>query len=173
MSPSTRRLAVVASAALLAAPLARLEGAEPDLARICTRRGDDTTAVLEALHGAQRKLRAPACEALLDEFRGPDGRLLRERLAPFEMPAADYVTLLVILDGGDARAGRRCQGGDAAAVTTRGRALVYVCGEVFRSLSPGQRENVLIHEMLHALGLGENPPRPGEINVQVWRRCGG
>ena len=30
----------------------------------------------------------------------------------------------------------------------------------------------LIHEMLHSLGLGENPPSTTEINGQVLRRCG-
>jgi hypothetical protein len=41
-----------------------------------------------------------------------------------------------------------------------------------RRAAPGIRENTLIHEMLHSLGLGENPPSSGEINGQVMRRCG-
>jgi hypothetical protein len=174
MSRPNSRLALVASAlAALAAGPQPLGAAEPDLKRIATRTGADTVAVLSALQGAQLKLRTARCQALLDDFRGPDGLSLRDHLAPFEMEAADYLTQLVILDGGERRAGRRCQARDAAAVTTRGEHVVYVCGDVFRALSTGLRENVLIHEMLHTLGLGENPPRPGEINTQVWRRCGG
>lgn len=33
-------------------------------------------------------------------------------------------------------------------------------------------ELVIIHELLHALGLGENPPTSHEIVALVWRRCG-
>jgi hypothetical protein len=32
---------------------------------------------------------------------------------------------------------------------------------------------IVIHELLHALGLGENPPLSVEITGQVMRRCGG
>jgi hypothetical protein len=31
---------------------------------------------------------------------------------------------------------------------------------------------MLIHEELHSLGLGENPPSTHEINEQIARRCG-
>jgi len=37
---------------------------------------------------------------------------------------------------------------------------------------PGFATNVVIHEMLHALGLGENPPTSEEITRQVVKRCG-
>jgi hypothetical protein len=50
--------------------------------------------------------------------------------------------------------------------------VVYVCGGAFRDLDAKRREQVLIHEMLHSLGLGENPPSTHEINDAVWRRCG-
>jgi hypothetical protein len=49
---------------------------------------------------------------------------------------------------------------------------VFVCIAPFAEQRPGIRENTLIHEMLHSLGLGENPPSSGEINGQVMRRCG-
>jgi hypothetical protein len=47
-----------------------------------------------------------------------------------------------------------------------------VCGPSFRDQSSGLRENTLIHEMLHTLGLEENPPSSEAINAQVRRRCG-
>jgi hypothetical protein len=34
-----------------------------------------------------------------------------------------------------------------------------------------EAEAILIHEILHTLGLGENPPSSAEITRQVWRRC--
>jgi len=36
----------------------------------------------------------------------------------------------------------------------------------------GARQIGKIHEMLHTLGLRENPPSSDAINVQVRKRCG-
>jgi hypothetical protein len=33
-------------------------------------------------------------------------------------------------------------------------------------------EAMVIHEMLHSLGLGEDPPSGREINLRVLMRCG-
>jgi hypothetical protein len=49
---------------------------------------------------------------------------------------------------------------------------VFVCGTTFRRLPPGARANALIHEMLHTLGLRENPPTSTEISRRVQARCG-
>jgi hypothetical protein len=38
--------------------------------------------------------------------------------------------------------------------------------------NPVLAESIVIHEMLHTLGLGENPPSSQEITQQVKRRCG-
>jgi hypothetical protein len=37
--------------------------------------------------------------------------------------------------------------------------------------NPSQTEAFLIHEELHSLGLGENPPSPKEINARVLAMC--
>ena len=66
----------------------------------------------------------------------------------------------------------RCESRGAAAVTRPKDRVVYVCGANFRAQTPGIRANTLIHEMLHTLGLRENPPSSGEINAQVRTRCG-
>jgi hypothetical protein len=50
-----------------------------------------------------------------------------------------------------------------------------VCKETFARVDaadPGFTANVVIHEMLDALGLGENPPTSEEITRQVVKRCG-
>jgi hypothetical protein len=40
-------------------------------------------------------------------------------------------------------------------------------------LAPGSAgEIIIIHEVLHTLGLRENPPSSEEITRQVTRRCG-
>jgi hypothetical protein len=62
-----------------------------------------------------------------------------------------------------------------------GRRDVYVCATAGRAASrlaltldrnPHLAEFALIHEMLHTLGLGENPPTSLQITQQVKRRCG-
>jgi len=51
-------------------------------------------------------------------------------------------------------------------------AAVFVCGTSFQTLARGARANALIHEMLHTLGLRENPPSSAEITRRVTERCG-
>ena len=36
---------------------------------------------------------------------------------------------------------------------------------------PSDAEDLIIHELLHSLGLGENPPTSSQISSQVMRRC--
>jgi len=171
MFPSKPRPAVLAAVLVaLAAPAAALD---PDLRRVRVRSGDDATAVLAALQGARRKLQDAGCQRLLEDFRDAGGRSLRENLAPFEMDPADYLTLLVFADGGEQQKGALCRFRGVAAVTVPKGRVVYVCGSAFREMSLPHREHALIHEMLHSLGLGENPPSAREINAAVWRRCGG
>ena len=37
--------------------------------------------------------------------------------------------------------------------------------------NPTYVEALVIHEMMHTLGLGENPPSSLEINARVLKRC--
>ena len=56
-----------------------------------------------------------------------------------------------------------------------GSRVVEVCGAVFarQSVQDAQSGEVLIiHELLHSLGLGENPPSSAEISRGVLARCG-
>ena len=144
----------------------------PDVKRVLLRTGADTVAVVRALGGAQRKLQDAECAGLLAEFKDQEGRALQDNLAPFEMAPNDYLVQLIIKDGGgDRTGGRLCRSG-AAAVTVPGSRVVYICGGSFRDQAAGLRENTLIHEMLHTLGLGENPPTSAQINARVRQRCG-
>jgi hypothetical protein len=174
MFRSKPRLAVLAAAlVVLAAPAAPAASLDPDLRRVCIRSGEDATAVLVALQGAQRKLQDSACQQLLEDFQDAEGRSLRDNLAPFGLEPADYLTLRVFADGGEQQRGALCRVRGVAAVTVPKGRVVYICGSTFREMSLPHREHALIHEMLHSLGLGENPPSAWEINAQVWRRCGG
>jgi hypothetical protein len=53
--------------------------------------------------------------------------------------------------------------------------LIRVCGNRFTwsfSQNSTATEIVVIHEFLHALGLGENPPTSAAITERVTLRCG-
>jgi hypothetical protein len=65
---------------------------------------------------------------------------------------------------------------DVLAFTSPGSQVVYYCGDRFirnltrRGLSA--LATTIIHEELHSLGLGENPPSAEEIGRRVEARCG-
>jgi hypothetical protein len=48
-----------------------------------------------------------------------------------------------------------------------------VCPSLGRlaAAEPGRAEAIVIHEVLHSLGLGENPPSSEDITAAVERRC--
>jgi hypothetical protein len=62
--------------------------------------------------------------------------------------------------------------GAVAAFTGPGSRVVFVCGARFAEIDRGRAELVVIHELLHTLGLGELPPRSSEIDRAVATSCG-
>jgi len=163
---------VTALVVVVLAPIPLVAGSPgPDPARVQMHHPADAGLVVMALNGAYRKLGHATCQQLLDEFRDADGHTLRDRLAPLGISPDEYLSRLTYRDGRDLGTAR-CRKGGAAAVTHTGDLVVFVCLAPFGDQRPGIRENTLIHEMLHSLGLGENPPSSGEINGQVRRRCG-
>jgi hypothetical protein len=125
--------------------------------------------ITNALRGAMRRLENPACQQVLDDFTDSEGRTLREHLGG--STPAEYLSRLLIHDGEIPKGSRRCASPGAAAFTVDG-AAVFVCGTSFASRGRTFRENALIHEMLHTLGLRENPPSSAEISRRVAARCG-
>ena len=66
--------------------------------------------------------------------------------------------------------------GKTLAFTQTGSLVVRVCGRQFSNRFVQNRtttEIILIHEFLHVLGLGENPPTREAITERVAARCGG
>jgi hypothetical protein len=128
-------------------------------------------AVERALDGAARRLEQPDCRRIFSDFQDATGVPLQDRLDALGLPARDYLSLIVFADG----AGRRaCHGTDVLAVTAPGSRVVYVCGRRFleaQQRSPSRAEIVVLHEALHTLGLGENPPDSLEISRRVAGRC--
>lgn len=170
--------AVVASMALLMAgpPLGRAEGADVDSgtpSRYAIHIPYEATAgtLRRVLDGARQRLAERRCQEVLDEFSGADGRPLRLRLDELGRSPADYLGLIVFYDG---RKHPRCRAKGVVAATQVGSRVVYVCPEELGRRArqyPLWAEATLIHEALHTLGLGENPPSSREITSAVIRRC--
>jgi hypothetical protein len=123
-----------------------------------------------AREGAMRRLRDPGCLRLLEEFRDADGSPLTAKLATFGVSADQYLAMIPFLDG---TSRPLCKGGQSQLLTARGVARIAVCQPFLQTVD---RERVaaevyVIHEMLHTLGLGENPPSSQEITQRVKRLC--
>ncbi len=125
--------------------------------------------VARALDGAARKLAWPECEGLVDEFKGVSGQPLRVALEASGRSASEYLGWIFFYDAPPSF----CRT-SALAVTVPGSRAILVCGSRFvRQMSTNSRhpEATLIHEALHSLGLGENPPSPDDITERVRARC--
>ena len=126
--------------------------------------------VRRAVRGASRRLGEPSCSALLDELEDSEGRPLSERLGALEVEASAFVRMVLFYDGeNDAPCRRR----GTYAFTAPGSRVVRVCPSHARlaAEAPRQAEAVVIHEMLHSLGLGEDSPTSEGITAAVERRC--
>jgi hypothetical protein len=131
--------------------------------------------VKSAVLGAKQRLERPECQRLLTDFQDADGRPLLERLQATALTASDYLFDRVwFVDGAETPPCQRDH--RTAAFTSPGHQVVRICrvgfGRSFVEQSVAG-EIVVIHEMLHTLGLSENPPSTREITEQVRRRCGG
>jgi hypothetical protein len=126
-------------------------------------------AVTRALARADRLLTEPACQEVLNDFRDVSGRTLKEVLEASDVSARGYLRWIVFSDG---RGLKPCSRKDTFAVTEPGSRVVFICPTAFVEGNPEETEAALIHEMLHTLGLGENPPRSRDITAGVRRRCG-
>jgi hypothetical protein len=127
--------------------------------------------VRRALAGADRLLAEPACREVLTDFRDASARTLKEALDGSGVGARTYLRLIVFTDG---RGLKACGSKGTLAATAPGSRVVFICPRAFveaASGDPEEAEATLIHEMLHSLGLGENPPRSRDITARVRARC--
>jgi len=162
------RHSVVLASLLSASAAVAGEGDWPRV-RMATPMGAHT--LRRALDGASQRLRSPRCQRLLSEFSDERGRPLRARLDELQTSATSYLPLVVFLDGSESS---QCRSNMALfAYTTRGSRVVFVCGRFERGWhrNPPRAEAVLIHEALHTLGLGEDPPTSIEITRRVQFYC--
>ena len=159
--------AVAACSAFLWVPHAERNEATGANARL--RQPRDRALVREAIRGAARRLGHPRCQDLLGDLRDRSRRPLREALETEGVSAPEFLDRLYFYDGTESGCGAR-----RLAYTVPGFRVVYVCGNRFRDLyqrNTSQAEVAVLHEALHCLGLGENPPTWKEINARVEAAC--
>jgi hypothetical protein len=110
---------------------------------------------------------------VLADFADESGQSLRTRLlAHGNSPAEAFSALRFV----DSHSAQQCSADKTLAFTQTGSLVIHVCGHQFVRRSMRNRktaEMIVIHEFLHTLGLGENPPTSQAITAQVALRCGG
>ena len=122
------------------------------------------------MHAAARRLAEPSCAAVLTDFRDHAGRPLRERLRDLDLDAPAYARMVLFYDGSN---DSPCHRPRTYAFTAPGSRIVRTCPNLGTLVAsdPDEAEAIVIHEILHTLGLEENPPTSEDITAAVVRRC--
>ncbi len=161
-----------ASVLVAALALASRASAESPVRTAWARRSSFGVVFDRALSRAEEKLESSACLLVLTDFRDASGRALAERLSETGLSAPEFLARLEFRDG---RNESLCHRLHVDAFTSVGGSTVWTCPGGSLSLTGDNLRagpNTLIHEMLHALGLSENPPTSLEITHRVVERCG-
>jgi hypothetical protein len=126
--------------------------------------------VRRAVQGAGQRLSDPACAAVLGDFRDRDGRPLAARLGALSLAPVDYARLVLFYDGSSDAPCRRPR---VYAFTAPGSRVVRACPRLgsLAAVRPDEAEAVVIHELLHTLGLGDDRASSAWITAAVERRC--
>lgn len=136
--------------------------------------GTARAAVERAILGAEIRLGRSRCREIFTDFTDESGHALIVNLEATGRPASDYlVERIWFVDGsGTIQCARDAE---TIAFTAPGYKVVHVCAAHLARLAQQTTtvEVLVIHELLHTLGLGENPPSSLEITRRVTARCGG
>ncbi len=130
-------------------------------------------AVARALADAVSRLDSAECARIFGDFQDASGRPLSTNLTGLRLTARSYLEGVRFADGGHAPV---CGDENVFAFTHPGADTIYLCGTRFASLertNPPLGAALLVHEELHTLGLGENPPLSREITTRVLAACRG
>ena len=128
-------------------------------------------AARRALEAASRSLARPKCQELYLEFKDQRNLPLTARLRELETDPEGYLRMVLFLDGAQSAA---CGRHGVLAFTAPGSRVVYLCGRDFERAwrrDAAEVQATVIHELLHSLGLGENPPSPRAITHRVQQLC--
>jgi hypothetical protein len=161
---------VVAATIVLASPAFGAHDGEAVSLAVDPRLGPVFPAVVAA--AADRLSREP-CSQLLQEFHErATGRPLAESLAATGLTPAEFVRSIRFRSG---QGLSLCGQHGMLAYTSPGSRAVVVCPGSFmgyRAVEGTSAVVVVLHEALHSLGLGEDPPTSKEITAAVASRCG-
>ena len=127
-------------------------------------------AIERAAKAAVDRLERPECQKVLTDFRDASGSTIQETLDGLGDTPRQYLARLTFREALD----WRCDDDVRLAFTYRNQRVVFVCGmRLWRTYrrNPTHVEALVIHEMLHTLGLGENPPTSLEIQAGILKRC--
>ena len=133
----------------------------------------DAGTVQRSLDRASGRLEKPGCQRVFTDFQDASGRPLQDALDRTGRSGAEHLGTLLFYDGSGQP---RCSGPRTLAFTFVGSQIVFVCAQQFVAAArrdPILADAALIHESLHSLGLGENPPTSSEITSRVISRCRG
>jgi hypothetical protein len=130
----------------------------------------DAAAVERARKGAVRLLADAECRKIFSEFHDAHGRTIETSLEEWALDPADYLRIVPFVDGTGEPV---CHRTDVMLVSTPNVPRIIVCPGFARveRLRPEEGAIMVIHEELHTLGLGENPPTSAEISRRVRGRC--
>ena len=126
----------------------------------------------DAVTLALKKLADPRCQRIFTDFRDRSGHPLQRQLDSLGHTGAGFLRILRFANGVGLLP---CQSRGVLAATTPLSHVIFLCGTQFferQRLDPEYGAALVIHETLHALGLGENPPASNEITMGVIARCG-
>ena len=157
----------VVSPAMVLMSLSATASAQPPVL-IGFEEGQGRLAVRRAVEHAENRLADPRCQGVLSDFPDELGPLGAKLQASGRTPAQALGDLRFFDDG----MAPQCQTGTVMAFTHPGSQVIRVCGRQFSDRDPEAATIIVIHEFLHALGLGENPPTGREITARVAARCG-
>ncbi len=127
--------------------------------------------IVEAVADAARRLDTPSCALVLSDFvDGQSGLTLAENLAATGRTASEHVESLWFRGASRLRpfAGRR-----VFAFTVPASTVVYLCREDLLRIQnqPRLLTAILLHEVLHTLGLRDDHPSSVSITERVLERC--
>ena len=168
-SPLRRRPAPLAALAL-AASLSSTSARPASLEKALVLAGMEGRAFDRTRARAVALLESGECRKVFSDFADEDGRTLQEKLDTLGLTPTEYLGTVHFLNGELQPLCRR----STVHMTTSGKSrYVYVCPQFLRlqDRRPELAPVLVIHEALHTLGLGENPPTSMEITGRIFERC--
>jgi hypothetical protein len=133
--------------------------------------GEDAWNMKRVVEAAAARLARCSCQKVLFDFVDEQGVPLGTRLASGRNPVEAFAALRFV----NKPLAPQCRTGNRLAFTFPGSQVIFVCSLKLRNESiqnSVRTELILIHEFLHSLGLGENPPTSQDITTRVAVRCG-